>query len=209
MFYSSSGQSSYCTAHFCGQMSLWRAIFRGPRLLVGFLDNNASNSAGTVSPKRQGPQYGIRSLDTLLALREWPMHERQCQMGHRTLGHQYIKCRRSPLLHYLNTPRPEQGTSTLTHELVYMLTFYFIAVMNPQWKMQWDYNEIVQLVDFLVKNTAMAERESHLHELWSEVLTFICKAFKKDLARLSCIPQFELGNQRSKPKSNSMFSPRS
>ncbi|KLO14837.1 hypothetical protein SCHPADRAFT_889000 [Schizopora paradoxa] len=60
------------------------------------------------------------------------------------------------------------------------------------WKLQWNHKDTIQFLDYLIKDTATAARESHYHELWNEVFIFFCKAFKSETATISCIPQYEL-----------------
>ncbi len=69
----------------------------------------------------------------------------------------------------------------------------------PKWKIGLSYFEHIQHTNMLIGEVATAQRESDLHELYSEILFFFCKSFKKPFTRLSCIPQAELGHQFDPP----------
>lgn len=77
--------------------------------------------------------------------------------------------------------------------------------LNPTWKMHWEYEETIELIEFLVKSSASAERESHFHELWTEIFNFLCKAFKKKQATISSIPQYDIVKDRFRGNTNGAF----
>lgn len=56
-------------------------------------------------------------------------------------------------------------------------------------------NQHLAFMNVLVEDALSAERESHLHEIYGELLYFQCRSFGSKKVFLSVAPQYELGFQ--------------
>ena len=70
-----------------------------------------------------------------------------------------------------------------------------IPLLIYRWRLQQTLAEHLEYIKQLAEDTKFAERESHFHEIYGEILYFQCRSYNSSTVFLSLVAQYELGYQ--------------